>query len=61
MRRPRIRASSGSWPRCACEDAWLFDSVRTHRYSSGRTLGLQGGAAAVLVIYGLTRIPPGIL
>ena len=51
-------------PACASCAQWLplaaVDSVRTRRYSSARTLGLLGGVAVVLIVYGFTQIPTGV-
>ena len=51
-------------PTCDSCALWFpltgIDSVRTRRYSAGRTFGLMGGAAVALMIYGLTQIPPGV-
>src|SRR5215204_2774334 len=52
------------WRPPECDTCAIFfplssiDSVRTRRFSKGRTLGLAGASVAVLLIYSLSQMPP---
>jgi hypothetical protein len=52
------------WRPPECDTCAIFfpfssiDSVRTRRFSSGRTIGLVAAATAVLLIYSLSQMEP---